>query len=274
MNPTSVSMVADVGDLTVSRAGAVMTITFDRPEARNALGAGAMRELLSLLRDIGDAASAGSSEVRCLVVTGADGAFCAGADVSADGLGNRDRHWYWGMRTVSDVVLALHRLPVPTIAKVRGPAVGMGANLALCCDLVLAGRTARFGELFVRLGLSPDAGGSWLLPRLVGLQRAKELVFFGDVVDAAEAERIGLVNRVVPDEQLDALVDSWSARLALGPPIALAQAKAALNRAMSVTLEQALDDEAVAQTVNMYTADAREALRAHRHRRPPLFEGH
>ena len=130
------------------------------------------------------------------------------------------------MRHVGDVALALHRLPIPTIAKVRGVAVGAGCNMAIGCDLVVASENARFSEIFARRGLSIDFGGSWVLPRIVGMHRAKELALFADIIDAAEAERIGLVNRVLPDAEIDGFVDDWAARLAAGPPIALAHDQA------------------------------------------------
>ena len=196
-----------------------------------------------------------------LVLTGAGGDFCSGADVSGHGRGG-EAHGLASMRHIGDVATALHRLPQPTIAKVRGIAAGAGMNMALLCDLVVAGDTARFSEIFARRGLTIDFGGSWVLPRRVGLHRAKELTLLADIIDAAEADRIGLVNRVVPDAELDAFVDDWAARLAAGPPIALAQAKRLLNNAVDSTLEQALDDEGAAQTVNFATADTAEAVRA------------
>ena len=177
------------------------------------------------------------------------------------------------MRHVGDVALALHRLPQPTIAKVRGVAVGAGCNLALGCDLVVAGDTARFSEIFAKRGLSVDFGGSWLLPRRVGLHRAKELAFFADIIDATEAERIGLVNRVVPDAALDGFVADWATRLAVGPPIAVAMTKRLLDNAMNVTLEEALDDEGMAQTVNFGTNDTPEAILAFVEKRQPRFRG-
>jgi 2-(1,2-epoxy-1,2-dihydrophenyl)acetyl-CoA isomerase len=177
------------------------------------------------------------------------------------------------MRHVGDVALSLHRLPIPTIAKVRGVAVGAGCNMALGCDLVVASENARFSEIFARRGLSIDFGGSWLLPRIVGMQRAKELALFADIINAAEAERLGLVNRVVADAELDEFVAAWAARLAAGPPIALAMTKRMLNNSFQVTLEQALDDEGVAQTVNIATTDTAEALNAFVEKREPRFEG-
>jgi 2-(1,2-epoxy-1,2-dihydrophenyl)acetyl-CoA isomerase len=145
--------------------------------------------------------------------------------------------------------------------------------MALGCDLVVAASTARFSEIFARRGLSVDYGGTWVLPRLVGMHRAKELALFADIIDAAEAERIGLINRVVDDADLDAFVDDWARRLAAGPPIALAMTKRMLNNSMNVTLEEALDDEGVAQTVNFSTKDTMEAMAAFVAKREPRFQG-
>ena len=138
---------------------------------------------------------------------------------------------------------------------------------------VVASDNARFSQIFARRGLSIDFGGSWVLPRHVGLHRAKELAFFADIIDAVEAERIGLVNRVVPDAELDAFVDEWATRLAAAPPIALAMTKRMLDNSMNVTLEEALDDEGVAQTVNFGTQDTAEAMAAFVGKRPPNFNG-
>jgi 2-(1,2-epoxy-1,2-dihydrophenyl)acetyl-CoA isomerase len=159
------------------------------------------------------------------------------------------------------------------VAKVRGVAVGAGCNMALGCDLVVASTNARFSEIFARRGLSIDFGGSWVLPRRVGLHRAKELAFFADIIDAAEAERIGLVNRVIADEDLDAFVDDWARRLAAAPPIAIAMTKRMLNNSMQVTMEEALDDEGLSQTVNFGTNDTMEAMKAFLAKRAPDFQG-
>jgi enoyl-CoA hydratase/carnithine racemase len=248
----------------------IVTITLNRPERKNAINAVMWDELLATFREVG-----GRAGDRVVVLTGAGGAFCSGADLtpaSIDG-GQQDRRRLADMRQVGDVALALHRLPQPTIAKVGGVAAGAGANLALGCDLIVAADEARFSEIFARRGLSVDAGGSWLLPRLVGLHRAKELAFFADIISAKEAEAFGLVNRVVPAAQLDAFVDDWAGRLAAGPPIALAQTKRLLNDGGTVTLEQALEAEGVAQTVNMGTKDVAEAIGAFLEKREPHFEG-
>lgn len=251
--------------LQVARAGGIVTITLDRPAKKNAMNDAMWDELLATFREI-----ASSSDDRAVVITGAAGEFCSGADLTGRGA---DRHQLAAMRHVGDVALALHKLPQPTIAKVRGVAVGAGCNLALGCDLVVASDTARFSEIFAKRGLSIDFGGSWLLPRRVGMHRAKELALLADIISAAEAERIGLVNRVVADAELDAFVDDWAARLAGGPPIALAMTKRLLNNSLNVTMEEALDDEGMAQTVNFGTKDTPEAIMAFVQKRPPEFQG-
>ncbi len=252
----------------VTRASGIVTITLDRPAKKNAANAQMWDELLETFRAI-----ASSADDRVVVLTGAGGDFCAGADLSSGSPSAAGRHQLASMRHVGDVALALHRLPMPTIAKVRGVAVGAGCNMALGCDLVVASENARFSEIFARRGLSIDFGGSWVLPRIVGMHRAKELALFADIIDSAEAERLGLVNRVLPDSELDGFVDAWAARLAAGPPIALAMTKRMLDNSMQVTLEEALDDEGVAQTVNFGTADTMEALKAFLEKREPKFEG-
>ncbi len=249
----------------MSRSGGIVTVTLDRPAKKNALNDVMWDELLATFREIAD-----SSDDRVVIVTGSNGEFCSGADLTA---GGRERHQLSAMRHVGDVALALHRLPQPTIAKVRGVAVGAGCNLALGCDLVVAGDTARFSQIFARRGLSLDFGGSWLLPRRLGLHKAKELAFFADIIGAEEADRIGLVNRVVPDGELDAFVDDWAARLAAGPPISLAMSKRLLDNSMNVTLEEALDDEGLSQSVNFGTKDTMEAMLAFVEKRTPDFKG-
>ena len=240
----------------------------NRPAKKNAATVQLWGELVEALRDI-----SGRVEDRVVIVTGAGGEFCAGADLWEVSSNAEPRHGLAAMRSVGDVALALHRLPQPTIAKVRGVAVGAGCNLAFGCDLVVAAETARFSEIFSRRGLSLDFGGSWVLPRRVGLHIAKEIAFFGDIFSAAEAKELGLVNRVVADDELDAFVDGWAARLVNSPPIALAQTKRMLNNSMSMTMEQALDDEGAAQTVNFGTKDTMEAIAAFADKRDPVFKG-
>jgi 2-(1,2-epoxy-1,2-dihydrophenyl)acetyl-CoA isomerase len=256
-----------VETLQIDRADGVVTITLDRPARKNAINAVMWSELGEALRAI-DA----SDEDRVVVITGAGGAFSSGADLGGGGEG-RPRHQLAVMRAVNDVCLQLHGLRQPTIAKVGGVAAGAGANLALGCDLILAAESARFAQIFVKRGLSVDFGGTWLLPRLIGLHKAKELALFGELISAQEAASLGLVNAVVADGELDARCAEWAGRLAAGPPIAMAQTKQMLNAALERSLPESLEAEAWSQTVNLTTRDTREAIDAFRQKREPRFEG-
>jgi len=248
------------------RESGVVVVTLNRPARKNAINGPMWDELLEVFTEVGE-----STSDRVLVVTGAGDAFCSGADL--EGERGPDKHQLQRMHHFNRVALALHGIPKPTIAKVNGVAVGAGLNIALGCDLVVASDRARFSEIFARRGLSLDLGGSWLLPRLVGLHRAKELALLAEIVPATEAERLGLVNRVVAHDELDAFVDDWAARLAAGPPLALAMSKRMLNNAFSVTLSEALDMEAMAQSVNIASKDTREAILAFLEKRTPTFHG-
>ncbi len=256
--------------LIVERDAGVVTVTMNRPERKNAATGTMWRELLATFEDA--AADRGD---RVLVLTGAGDAFCSGADLSDPGdvAGRPGDPSLLQMRALGDVALRLHRFPKPTIAKVGGIAAGAGMTLAIGCDLVVASESARFSQIFAKRGLSIDFGASWLLPRLIGLHRAKELAFFADILSSAEAAEFGLVNRVVPDEELDSFVGGWARRLAEGPPIALSLTKGMLNNSLMVSMEQALEDEARSQAVNFGSRDTREALTAFAEKRPPIFEG-
>ncbi|MFM8970802.1 MAG: enoyl-CoA hydratase [Actinomycetota bacterium] len=258
-----------MAEIEVTRSESIATVTINRPQRKNAVTGDMWAQLAETFRSL-----SADSDVRCVVITGAGGEFCSGADLSARSASGKQVHQLAAMRHVNDAALSLHRMPQPTIAKVRGVAVGAGCNMALGCDLVVASETARFSEIFAKRGLSVDFGGSWLLPRRVGLHRAKELALFGDIVSAADAREMGLVNRVLPDGELDAFVDGWAKRLAAGPPIALALTKRMLNNAMNVTMEEALDDEGAAQTVNFGTKDTLEAMEAFMQKREPKFKGY
>jgi enoyl-CoA hydratase/carnithine racemase len=242
----------------------VRTLTLNRPERKNALNAQLWGELADALR-----ATARDGDVRALVITGAGGAFCSGADISVP----EDMHPQHKLRRLSEVALALHELAVPTIAKVTGVAVGAGWNLALGCDFVVATPDSRFCQIFSKRGLSVDLGGSWLLPKLVGLQQAKRLVLLADMVDAAEAHSLGLVTWVKSGDEIDDFVDGLGRRLAAGPPFALAQSKGLLNDGANATLREALANEARAQPGNFATADSAEAYEAFAEKREPTFAG-
>jgi 2-(1,2-epoxy-1,2-dihydrophenyl)acetyl-CoA isomerase len=249
-------------ELTVERSRGVVQLTLDRPERRNALSIPMWEELARQLAEI-----QARDEDRVLVLTGAGGVFCAGGDLGgtrSDGGQNPSASSGLAVlqSTVVAVALALHRLSKPTIAAVDGTAAGAGANLALGCDLVLASDRARFGQVFIRRALPLDTGGTWLLPRLIGIQKAKELAFFGDWVEAREAERLGLVNRVVPADRLAETAIEWAARLAGQSAPALALIKQGLNAAFETSFARAVDDEAAALILCTATPEAAEALRS------------
>jgi 2-(1,2-epoxy-1,2-dihydrophenyl)acetyl-CoA isomerase len=252
--------------LLVERANHVVTVTLNRPDRRNAINDVMWDELLDTFRDIGR-----RPDDRVMVLTGAGGAFCSGADLG--GFESKEGSHLSFMRRIGAVALALHQVPKPTIARVGGVAAGAGCNMALACDLIVASEEARFSEIFARRGLSIDFGGSWLLPRLVGLHRAKQLALFADIVSAKEAADIGIVNRVVPASELDAFVADWASRLAAGPPIALSLTKSMLDSGFAVSFEQAVEDEARCQAVNLRTGDAAEAMLAFSEKREPRFQG-
>ncbi|AVV42071.1 enoyl-CoA hydratase-related protein [Streptomyces sp. ID05-04B] len=249
----------------------VTRLTLNRPEALNALVPDQRDHLITLL-----AQASADPEVRAVVLTGTGRGFCAGADLrggSAAGeriAGDVARTIRVGAQRLIAAVLDCEK---PVVAAVNGTAAGLGAHLAFACDLVLAAESARFIEVFVRRGLVPDGGGAYLLPRLVGPQRAKELMFFGDALGAADAERLGLVNRVVPDGDLDKTAREWAARLAAGPTRALALTKQLVNASLDADRTTAFAAEAAAQEINMTTADAREGVRSFTERRAADFGG-
>src|ERR1700694_977942 len=198
-------------EVMLERKGGIVTVTLNRPEKKNAATQPMWVELRRIFQQV-----ASSTDDRVLVLTGAGGSFCSGVDLTAT---DSDAHQLVKMRVVSETILALHRLPKPTLAKVPGIAAGAGCNIALACDLIIASEDARFSQLFAQRGLSIDSGGSWLLPRMIGLHRAKELAFFADIISAKEAAEFGFVNRVVPAAELDSTVDQWAQRVAGGPAL-------------------------------------------------------
>jgi 2-(1,2-epoxy-1,2-dihydrophenyl)acetyl-CoA isomerase len=256
--------------LIVERDDGVVTVTMNRPERKNAANGLMWRELLETFEEV-----TANRHDRVMVLTGAGGAFCSGADLGAAGnvAGRPGDPYLVQMRALGQVALRLHQIPKPTIAKVGGIAAGAGMSMALGCDLVVASESARFSQIFSKRGLSIDFGASWLLPRLIGLHRAKELTFFADILSADEVASIGLVNRVVPDEELDGVVDGWARRLAAGPALALSLTKTMLNGSMGLSMDQALEEETRSQTVNFATADTAEALAAFAEKREPRFIG-
>ncbi len=251
-----------------NRTDQVATLTLDNPAHKNAITDAMWGELERTCRSL-----AADESVRVIVITGAGSEFCSGADLSADGAGHIAMHWTRRMELVNQAALALGDLPQPTIARVDGVAAGAGANLALGCDLVVASDRSRFCEIFAKRGLSVDFGGSWLLPRLVGLHKAMELCLLADIIDAEEAVRIGLVNEVTSVDDLDATVARWTGRLAALPPIALTSIKRLVRRGAQSSFPDALAAEGVAQSVNFATRDTVEAMSAFLEKRDPVFTG-
>lgn len=260
--------------------GATSWITLNRPSVGNALGPVQRERVIDLLTQANR-----SLAVRAVVITAMGDAFCTGADLRGKlpppvddapsgaperPAGSTMRSVRAGAQRFIDAVLNCDK---PVLAAVNGTAAGIGAHLAFACDLVIAADTARFIEVFVRRGIVPDAGGMWLLPRLIGMQRAKELVFFGDALAADDAQRLGLVNRVVPADELEAAAREWADRLAAGPTTAIGLAKSLLNRSFESPWEVALRDEAAAVEINKGTQDAAEGIASFRERRAPRFVG-
>ena len=249
----------------------VSWVTLNRPEAMNAVTWDQRERIIALLAD----ASADPS-VRAVVITATGKGFCAGADLRGAPVagervaGDVARTIRLGAQRLISAVLDCEK---PVIAAVNGTAAGIGAHLAFACDLVLAAEPASFIEVFVRRGLVPDGGGAYLLPRLVGPQRAKELMFFGDSLPASDAERLGLVNRVVPADDLAKTAREWADRLAAGPTRAIALTKQLVNASLDADRATAFAAEAAAQEINMTTRDANEGVASFVERRTPEYRG-
>jgi 2-(1,2-epoxy-1,2-dihydrophenyl)acetyl-CoA isomerase len=257
------------GTILLEKSEHIATLTLNRPDARNAIDLVMREEIVGALDE-----TEADESARVLIVTGAGEHFCAGGDVKTM---QAKRHTAAEGRarveSLNRMVVRLVNFPKPTLAMVDGYAVGAGFNLALGCDLIVASDRARFGQVFSRIGLIPDGGGTYFLPRAVGPAKAKELIFTADIIDAEEALRLGLVNRVVPAGDLRQATLGLARRIAEGPPKALALAKHLLNRSASLDLAAALDLEAFAQSHALTTEDHQEGLRAFFEKRPPNFQG-
>jgi 2-(1,2-epoxy-1,2-dihydrophenyl)acetyl-CoA isomerase len=255
------------GKLLVTLEGGIKRITINRPERRNSVD----HEMIQLLRD--SILHSESDGTRVVILTGAGDSFCAGADLAATSAG--DIASYDVTRSIREnvnpTIMAMRALPVPIIARVHGHAVGVGHNYALACDMIIASEQAHFGQVFVKIGLMPDGGSTFFLPRIVGYQKAFELMAMGDIISAGDAMRLGLVNRVVPLAELDATVDSLAARLAAAPQAALASIKAGLNHSAQSDLASALDFEAVNQDTCFHSQDFMEGVAAFIQKRKAVF---
>lgn len=250
----------------------IATLTLNQPEIRNALTEEIALGILDSLNEIT------ASDARCLVVEGADGAFSAGGDIDSmiEGieedipLEERVRHI---VETTGRAIARVNAFPLPTVAKIQGTAFGAGANLAIACDVQLASESSQISFGFRQVGLAIDAGTSYLLPRIVGLNTAQELVLTGKLVEAQRAERLGLFNHVYPDEAFDDRADELIAEIATGPTVALRTSKRLVREGLDRSMEQALHDEAAAQAAIFETRDHEEGVQAFQERRDPDFEG-
>ena len=256
----------------------VAWITIDRPERGNALTPACRDRIRDLIEGLN-----GQFEARAAVITAKGKLFCPGADISADresvprpegapepSMGEPRRMMLRGQHTLMPAILDCE---VPVIAAVNGTAAGMGVHLALMCDLVIMAEEAKLIEIFTRRALVPDALGTWILPRLVGLQKAKELMLFADDISAAEAERIGLCNKVVPAAELEDTARQWAERLAQGPTKAYMLTKWMLNRSLDVDRRTIAEEESWAVELNNGTVDVAEGIASFREKRDPHFQG-
>jgi 2-(1,2-epoxy-1,2-dihydrophenyl)acetyl-CoA isomerase len=257
--------------LVMERDAAVAQLRINRPDRLNALFRQVYLDFLSAL-----ARAAEDETIRCVVITGTGRAFCAGGDMKLDLAVIADygpRQLLDECRESQNVVCAIRNLPKPVIARVNGVAVGGGCDLALACDIVIASTDASLGEFWVRRGIIPDMGGGYLLPRLVGTHRAKELLFTGDLITAEEAASIGMINRAVSPEALDEEVYGLAARLANMPTMAIGATKALVNRSTERDIDTYYEVARHALFTMTNTEDHREGVKAYEEKREPEFRG-
>ncbi len=258
----------DYETIILKKEEGVATIILNRPDRRNAITSTMSAELLKATEELG-----WDDAVKVVVITGAGPAFCAGGDLesllNATPLEIAEVIRKGGTR----IVLNLRKMLKPVIVSVNGAAVGAGCNLALAGDIIIASENARFGEVFVNIGAHPDWGGTYFLPRLVGVAKACELFFTGKTLDAKEAERIGLVNEVVPADLLETRTQELALSLARGPSVAIGLIKNSIYQGMETDLASALENEAKAQALCFLTDDLKEGLKSFSEKRPPVFTG-
>ena len=250
----------------------VATLTLNRPERLNALGDTLREDLFDALRK-----AAGDSDVGAIVITGAGRGFCSGGDVKSmseraeSGVTPPVTERFTPLR--DRTILAMRDCPKPIIAAINGAAAGAGMNLALACDMRIASTAAKFSQAFVKRGLAPDWGGTWFLPRIVGVGKAMELILTGDSIDAQQALQLGIVNAVVEPEQLMSEAYKLAGKIANGPPVAIALSKRAIYHSEYVDVRQGREFETFAQTLCRQTEDSKEGVKAFMEKRAPVFRG-
>ncbi len=267
-----------MSDTLIERENGIVTVTFNRPEKKNALDGAMWADLERVTSEV-----MANRADRVLVLKGAGNDFSSGADLSGGLTGGGGPNQMDGespgqailheMRSVGEIVNRLHRLPKPTLAVVDGVCVGVAFGLALACDLVVASDRARFGAVFARRGLALDGGLSWSLPRAVGMRRAKQMAFFGEMVSGPEALASGMINACVPAEDLHQLGKEWAERLGSSATTALGLIKRQMDGSSAIPMDKALEDEARSQHIAFTTSDMQEGIRAFLERREPQFRG-
>jgi enoyl-CoA hydratase len=250
------------------KEGTLGVVTLNRPRSLNALNAELMKELGALLDEIGS-----DKQILTLIITGGPKSFCVGADISEIGLIQTPAQAHGFAEIAQKLFLQVETLPQPVIAAISGPAVGGGCEIALACDLRIAAENAVFGLPEIKIGVMPGGGGTQRLPRLVGMGRAKEMIYLGDSIDAAEAYRIGLVNRVVPPEKLMEESRAMASKLATRPPLALKMCKRVVNDGMTMDARSALAYESRCFEILFSTEDQKEGMGAFSEKRKPVFRG-
>ena len=260
----------DYETITLEREAGVATMTLNRPEKMNAMNDKLADELVAAISEINQ-----DDAVRAVIITGAGRAFCAGGDLNLPvfKMAGRPAEIKQFLQKANAIPLGLRSLAKPVIAAVNGIAVGFGHSLVLACDIIIASEEAKFGQAWVNIGYHPDTGSSYFLPRLVGPAKACELIFTGKMIDAREAEKIGMVNQVVPSDALMDTARELALKLASGPSVAIGLAKSCIYHGLQMSMEQALDYELESAIITFHTEDQQEGLKAFFEKRQPKFKG-
>ena len=269
-------MTAPARFVLVEKGDRIAKVTLNRPERLNALAPELVDDLIAAIQDITK-----DDSIGVVIFTGAGRAFCSGGDIKTLA-GGEEKSAYRsgvtedirrGFEPAQAVILGIQRMEKPTIAMVNGPATGAGMDIAFACDIRIGGPAVRFVSSYIKIGLFPGWGGTWLLPRVIGLPKAVEMVMTGDAIEAEEALRLGALNKLVPAEQLESATMDMARKLAAGPPIALRLAKLNLYKGLEIDLETAMKFAAASETITLSSQDHREGAQAFREKRPPKYSG-